>query len=376
MASSPTRARRTPKVQRWMDLIAALLRYHYPVPFDTLADEVPAYRRTSQSPAARERMFARDKDELRALGVPIESVANEDGVPDRYRLRARDFYLPYLSLVDEPAPSRRPVTPPRRPSGYGYQGLPVLAFLPDELALVVRAGQRAQQLGDPLLARDASAALRKLAHDLVIDTAPSGEHIAVPTIDPVHQLDLLDDAVRQRKRITFRYHSIGRDVVSARSVQPFGLVFLASAWYLVGRDEGDDRIKQFRLQRMQQVDVNAARPQSPDFTVPDSFVLSRYAEANHPWELGDSDLVDALVRFEHPRGATHDAMAMGSPVDDRPDMRRYPVRRLDAFARWLLSHGGDAVPEAPPQLVQAYGVLLQRTKAIYAEGVEPSETAQ
>jgi hypothetical protein len=32
-----------PKLQRWIDLLAALLRHHFPVSFEQLVREVPAY---------------------------------------------------------------------------------------------------------------------------------------------------------------------------------------------------------------------------------------------------------------------------------------------------------------------------------------------
>ncbi len=32
-----------PKLQRWIDLLAALLRHHFPVSFEQLIREVPAY---------------------------------------------------------------------------------------------------------------------------------------------------------------------------------------------------------------------------------------------------------------------------------------------------------------------------------------------
>ena len=96
----PSTAARPPKVQRWIDLIAALLRRHYPVSFDDLAKEVPAYLNPKQKQDARMRMFERDKDELRELGVPIESVPDEHGALNQYRLKSRNFYLPYLAVKE------------------------------------------------------------------------------------------------------------------------------------------------------------------------------------------------------------------------------------------------------------------------------------
>ena len=62
------------KVQRWFDLLAALLRRNFPVSFEDLIREVPAYQDSGQSADTRRRMFERDKDELRTFGVPIETA--------------------------------------------------------------------------------------------------------------------------------------------------------------------------------------------------------------------------------------------------------------------------------------------------------------
>jgi proteasome accessory factor B len=358
---------RTPKVQRWIDLIAALLRYHYAVEFATIADEVPAYRR-AQRPATIKRMFERDKDELRALGIPIESVANDEGGYDRYRLRARDFYLPYLTLVDEERIRRVP----SRPRGYGYQALTALELSADELAYIVRAAQRVQQLGDASLARDGAAALRKLAHDIP-QTCDSGERVlAAP--HPTESLDLLDDAVRRRKLTAFDYHGFGRNASSHRQVRPYGLVFLSGVWYLVAQDADapmDAPVKQFRVQRMRNVTVAVGRPQQPDFDLPAHIDLRHYASLRHPWELGTDAAIEAIVAFPNPRGATHDAIAMGHPVAEGSAHggihRRYTVRRIDAFARFLLAQGGDAVPVSPMPIVEAYRDLIERTVAAYTD---------
>jgi predicted DNA-binding transcriptional regulator YafY len=121
-----------PKIQRWIDLLAALLRHHYPVTFEQLIREVPAYA-AEQKEESRRRTFERDKDELRRFGVPIETVPAADGELQAYRLRIRDFYLPYLTLRAQGGARPRKLDP------YGYRSLPSLSFEPEELAAVVDA---------------------------------------------------------------------------------------------------------------------------------------------------------------------------------------------------------------------------------------------
>src|SRR5262249_50704337 len=117
----------------------------------------PAYGRDADD-ATIARMFERDKDELRALGIPIRVVAEdiEEGEVQRYTVRPREMYLPFLAL----GASTRTIPPA------GYRSLPTLSFEPDELRALLLAARRAKTVGEPTLARDAESAIRKLTHDV------------------------------------------------------------------------------------------------------------------------------------------------------------------------------------------------------------------
>src|SRR6266508_784219 len=57
------------KVERLVNLVALLLDTHRPLTLDQVAELVPGYEATGES---LRRMFERDKEELRGLGVPVE----------------------------------------------------------------------------------------------------------------------------------------------------------------------------------------------------------------------------------------------------------------------------------------------------------------
>ena len=59
------------KAARWLDLVAYLLQHRYPVTRDQIFEQVRDYSGDHES--AR-RKFERDKVELRALGIEIETV--------------------------------------------------------------------------------------------------------------------------------------------------------------------------------------------------------------------------------------------------------------------------------------------------------------
>ncbi len=356
-------AKRPAKVQRWIDVIAALFRNHFPVTFDELKRDVPAYANPDQADDARMRMFERDKDELRALGVPIESVTMRDDTA-AYRLRSRDFYLPYLTVVEDGVRTE----PPVHPAGLGYRSLPTLAFEPDELAMIARAAHRVQQMQHPALAADAATAMRKLAFDVPLVEGGVREIMLSPfrPQDPA-VLDVLDDAVRRRKRVEFSYRSMERDVTSRRTVEPYGLVFLSGLWYLVGRDTGADALRHFRTSRISEPRVNPLRAQSTDFELPGDFTLWAHAESHQAWEFGDGDATVVTVRFDRATPSGASGAELGAPSKEHTGCREFIVRRPESFVRWLLSFGGSAVPVSPGQIGDAWRALARSTAALYAQ---------
>jgi len=366
------------KLQRWVDLLAALLIRQRPATFDELAKDVPGYDLAHGQRESVLRTFERDKDELRRFGVPIDTVSDTDGEMVGYRLERKAFYLPYLMVAGH----ERAGQVPRQVPHEGYRSLEMLAFEPDELDVIVEAAARVRALGDPVLAGEVEAAIRKLALDIPLgtvfdDTAGTVRPtIVAPRRRPdLSVFDRLSDALARRKLVTFDYFTMERGDSARRSVEPYGLFFVSSHWYLAGRDVAKDGIRNFRLSRIEHVEVNTKKAQSPDYEVPAGFVLREHAQSREPWEIGEGDAMSALVEFTATTGATRAALALGQPVPGSATRRRFTVRRQDSFARWLLSFGGDARPVDPPELVAEYERAAAETLARYAGDIghpEPS----
>ena len=365
------------KLRRWTDLLASLLRHHFPVTFEELRREVPDYQGDASDEAVR-RKFERDKDELRAFGVPIRTV-ERDGEVVGYQLVTRDFYLPYLTVrLEDGTPSA-----PQKVDRNGYRALQQLAFEPDELAAVVEAARRVRELGDPVLAEHVRSAMRKLAFDLPIDAsivrdaalrAPKAgmtySLAALPARlrpDPA-AFELLDDALRRRKRVAFDYFSMSAGTTSRRTVEPYGLFFLSQHWYLAAAAADDPTVKNYRLSRIADVEVSAARPNSADYEIPAGFRLREHARSRHAWELGDTECIEVVVDFRTEVGAAAAAAQLGHAVAGDERRRTFQVRRLDAFVRWLLSLGETAEPVSPDALLDEYRRQTEATLAVYGAG--------
>lgn len=351
-------------LRRWIDLLAALLERRFPVSLDDLTQEVPGYAGDKNVESVR-RMFERDKKALRSFGIPIETIDTGDDTLG-YQLRTDHFYMPYLQLMKD---GRK--TTPRRRDRYGYRSLPSLTFEPDELAAVALAARRVESLGVPTLTADARSAVRKLGYDFGPDPlAPDDgvRHLAPNARAEDGIFDELSDALTRRKRVTIAYHSIDRDQTTERTVHPYGLFFLGHHWYLAAPAPGEQLVKNFRLSRIKALTVNPAEPGTADYQIPKGFALKAHAEGRHAWELGSGDTTEVIVRVTAATGAALAAGKLGEPVDGDPTARRFRVRRLDTFARWILGAGGGVVPLAPAELVTAFRAQVAATLAQYQGG--------
>jgi len=372
------------KVQRWLDLVAYLSGRRFPVPVEEIWAAVPAYAAavdgSGREHEAVRRMFERDKDELRALGIPIETVTYSVNYgreeAQGYRLAKKNFHLPYVRLVAEARASEgergtsEDAASARAPSdafevteaeaGAALHGLEELARVP----------------GLPLAAH-ARSAFRKLSFDL--DPAAVGEPAVAYAEDPEaaaarEQLHLLSDAVRCRKRVRFHYRGITRDTDEDRETNPYGLLFQHGRWYLVAHDVVRDDVRMFRLGRMSALTPNTKSPRSPDFEIPAEFDLSEYV-GRKAWEFGSDGTapVDARVRFRFPRSLWAERNGHGTLVGEEADgaqVRSFEVRRSEPFLRWVLSLAGDARVEAPEPLREAFRALAAAVASGHADPEE------
>ncbi len=354
------------KVQRLLDLIAVLTTRHYPLTRGQLWDEVEGYRAPLARGTAEDsvrRTFERDKKELLALGFPLQVVEDATADPEdrlRYRLSHRDVHLPYLRLVREGAALEARPKPSSTPPG---------RVPPEEVWRAAQALDRLRK--NPALPRSAAAesAFRKLTFDLADPEAGFDpvEVILTPDDDAANaRVEALSRAVRERRRVRFRYHTMTRDAVEDRHVEPHALLFKLNRWYLAAHDLGRKGERVFRISRMDALGVDDA---SGAFDPP-RVELDRWENAQ-AWALPGDDAppTDVDVRFAFPRSlwaARNDRGALVSEGNDGSAVRRFQVRSADAFLRWVLSLGREAEIEAPAELARALHDLRSRVAAIHA----------
>ncbi|GAA4522165.1 WYL domain-containing protein [Actinoallomurus oryzae] len=310
------------KTERLLNLVVCLLATRRYLTAEQIRQAVPGYPDGSE---AFKRMFERDKEELRELGVPLET--GSEGEEDTgYRIQRQAYELPEIQLE------------------------------PDEaavLGLAARVWQRAS------LAEAASGALLKL-RAAGVDTAEAASLGIEPRVD-THEpaFPALWRAVRDRRPVAFDYQGIGRSAPQRRHLEPWGVVSRRGRWYVAGHDRDRGQVRVFRLSRILGT-VSGDGP-AGSVVVPDGVdVREIVADSGSP----APDRRTATVRLR--RGAAHGIRRWAADV--RPDEGEWDRAELgfadvDRLVDYLAGFADDVVVIGPPDVRDA---MIQHLKAVLA----------
>lgn len=310
------------KTERLMNLILALKSARRPISKQKLRAALPSYA-AAASDEAFDRMFERDKDELRELGIPITTTVIDVLFDDEvgYRIDAQETALPEISFEPEEVAA---------------------------LALAARAWSTAS------IAGAASAGLRKLrlAGVEIDESLAAGVEPRIRTREPA--FEAVHAAVTALQPITFDYRT-GDGALGTRHVQPWALKNWHGRWYLTGFDVDRQDERVFRLGRFEGPVRKKGRPRR--YAVPSDHVpevaLERVVGAQEP----DVEGV-AVVRLRHGRGHTLRRHATASSdVDERWAQVEVPYRRGVTEAD-VAALGTHAVAMSPPELVAGVRAAL------------------
>lgn len=297
------------KLERLMNLMAALLETRRPLSRTEIRRRVPGYPEGEQ---AYRRAFERDKDDLRAMGVPVvvEEVPGVELPVDGYRIPKDQYELRDPGLE------------------------------PDELAALHLAAQTVRLDGV-----EVGGAMWKLgglpagAGTVAADQLGPSDVASIPG-DP--NLVALFAAVSDRRPVTITY----RDVV--RRVDPYRLDFTRGRWYLTGFDHVRAEERNFRVDR---IDGPVSAGPARGFARPATRVPgARLA----PWQLGEADarLALVLVDADH-AAAARAAVGPGAVVvehDDGAIVIELEVTNPPGFRSFVLGFLDHAEVLEPPDL--------------------------
>jgi len=311
------------KTERLLNLVICLLATRRPLTAEQIRQAVPGYDRDSDE--AFQRMFERDKNELRELGIPIRVERDWEGELG-YRIERQAYELPEIKLE------------------------------PDEAAVLGLAAQVWQRAA---LAGAASGALLKLrAAGVETDEASARPfELRVDTPDPA--FPALWEAVRDRRVVRFDYRAAGRGEVLTRTVEPWGVVSRRGRWYLVGHDRDRGAPRVFRLSRIAGEVRPVGRP--GQVTVPEDVDIRAMVDYQDK-RLATTRTAVVHVRPGTCQGLRHRATAT-RPGADGWDELEVTFHDPDRLGAWIASLGADVRVLDPPDLRDA---VIRRLKGALA----------
>jgi proteasome accessory factor B len=288
------------RLERLLNLTAALLDASVPLTIDDVRDRVPGY--PAESGETFRRAFERDKDALRHMGIPVrtEEVPGTDPPVPGYRIRREEYALADPGLE------------------------------PDELAALNLAVATVQV--DGLSHGDA---IRKLGGASESGDGPAVELPSMPNLGPLFA------ACAAGAVVEFRHND------KDRVVDPYRLTFQRGRWYLDAREHDSKEPRSYRLDRIQS-DVRVGPPNG----------FERRPLTGRgmlpPWEMGGETPVAALIRVDGEQapfacdivGRDHVAV---QHEDGSVDLL-LTVSNRDAFRSFVLDFLDHAEVVSPPEL--------------------------
>lgn len=309
------------KTERLFNLTLALLGTRNFLTKSQILNSVQGYDGPSES---ADRMFERDKDDLRELGIPIEVRQIDPLFDDEpgYRIDRRKYQLPPLMLTAR------------------------------EMALLSIAAQAWQSAA---LAGPAVEGLRKLIASGA-DPEPDFQATFLPSMSTSEPaFGPLWSAVREAKCVRFHYRRPGESSSRERSIDPWGLLSRNGLWYVIGRDHEHDAPRVFRLSRIEKIS-SFGKPQA--FTLPEGVDIWSHARLLDP-NRGESQ--QAKVRIS-PERAAH-LRHRGVPLDEQTFLIDYVDEAL--FASELAALGSAIKVLEPASLLNAVDALLKEAVRKY-----------
>ena len=327
-------AARIPAEERLTNLVVALMATEIGLTKQQILDNVSGYRQRADAGArsdALEKMFERDKDELRTLGVPVETIGDPADPNDlreaRYRIPQAEYDLP-----DD------------------------IEFTAAELAVLQLAGS---VWSTESASVDAKAGVRKIralgidGDEPIIGFAPriTVRDAAFP---------LLQEAIEKSRVVGFDYLKPGEESPRRRSIRPLALVDYEARWHVYGIDVDIEADRMFLLSRIVgdvRISAKTFDPRLRDGAGERALAGLQRVAAQNAALLEVTPGTEAALRLG--RRATPAVQGIHVPFVD-----------LHIFADELASYGPEVRVVEPDALRDA---VISRLAAVVAANSEPEE---
>jgi proteasome accessory factor B len=325
MASAKTKTK--PYEARLLRLAAWILSSDTPVPRGAI------YRKLGYggTPEAQERMFTRDKDALKCLGLVIDTI--EIGGTEQWGYTI-DPHASMLHPFDLSA---------------------------DEAAAAWTAGVSALRLSTHPMRDELEAALRKLVVGArgLPPRAAAIEELGAEGADSdgERHLGKLAEAWEKRRRVHIEYWRAATGQTVERDVDVFGWARRRGEWIFVGYCHLRKGVRIFYLSRVRDLKLAARDPErvrrrlDGDYDIPAGFDIQAWSR-QQIWDYDVHAPVEATVRLRGSLAGIAGNLVPGADLSrdgEGGKIARIQVRNLRGLVRQALAWGPEAEVTAPPE---------------------------
>lgn len=294
------------KIERLVNLTIALLATKRFLTKEEIFNSVDGYEGSAET---KERMFERDKDDLRNLAITIEVGGFDAAFEDEagYRIKPEGYSLD-LGLITG-----------------------------TEVALLSLAAEawRGAALDDA--AQSALTKLRSMGVESDLDAIPS---IAPRINTPNADFQGISSAISQRQLIKFSYLSPALEL-QERTIAPFAIATRNSFWYLAGNDIDKSAVRIFRLDRID--GAIHAMGRGSVYEIPEGFDIFAYLDDR-------ADKRTAILDIR--KGKAHLLRNSAVTIVDKTEWDRISITYFDTarLIDLILWHGDDVLVIKPIEL--------------------------
>lgn len=294
------------KIERLINLTIALLATKRYLTKSEIFRSVEGYE---GSPETKERMFERDKDDLRSLGIEIEVGSYDPLFNDEagYRIKQEKYQLDLGQIT------------------------------PTEISLLSLAAQAWQGASFDEAAQKALLKLNSMGVPSDSLTLPGASN---KLSDGGRDFPLIAKAIAEQQLLTFTYID-SQLFQNVRKIVPIGLSSRAGFWYLSGVDQEIQEIRTFRVDRIEGEIAASKGPR--DFETPQNFDPKGVFE-------GGSSTSFASIDVRKGKGTSLRALATSTESLGEWDRLRVPIYNLHTLASMVLWHGNDVFVQQPQEL--------------------------
>ena len=309
------------KIERLINLTIALLATKRYLTKSEIFRSVSGYEGSEE---AKERMFERDKDDLRNLGVVIEVGSFDPVFEDEpgYRIKVESYSLDLGEITGT------------------------------QIALLSLAAEAWRGAALDSAAHSALTKLRSMGIESDLDALPA----IAPRLTSAHKdFQIITTAISKRERISFLYLSPMLERHS-RIIEPFAIATKNSHWYVAGNDIEKSQLRTFRLDRIDG-DITMSKV-GGGFDIPAGFDLFAHLESQQITYVATVD-----IRKGKAQVLRNNALSLF----DKGEWDQITLNYLDprSFIDLVLWHGEDAIIIEPEFLKEQIIQSLQEIVALH-----------